>query len=253
MQNVVERIPRAYRLKDTVMLILWYGLVAAFLGSLVTSICTWLWYRAEGGNEPFYGAISASVVAVLSGIGLVVEYFANRKRGGDQPPKANPESLLLDWLLTHVPSEDLSKTLPKALNLAKMVGDKDFEKWILCEVNGYSPRTMVAPDVVPEYRTIPIVHMDMYKRPLIIDDPSLSFVNQDRLCFGVRELEAYAKRGGMLFGHDPRFVASIKENMHVDVVQYQFNTASIFGILEAIRSQLLDRLHGLRSNQANIR
>jgi hypothetical protein len=65
-------------------------LIAAFLGSLVTSICTWLWYRADGGNEPFYGAISASVVAVLSGIGLIVGYFVNRKRGGDQPPKVVP-------------------------------------------------------------------------------------------------------------------------------------------------------------------
>jgi hypothetical protein len=59
-----------------------------------------------------------------------------------------------------------------------MLGDKDFEKWILCELTGYSQSTMAETDVVPEYRIIPIRDLDLYNRQLLIEDPDLAFVCQ---------------------------------------------------------------------------
>ena len=129
-----------------------------------------------------------------------------------------------------------------------MLGDKEFERWILCELTGYSPSTMAETDIVPEYRSIPIRHVDVHRRPLIVDDPGLSFVNETRLRFGVRELEAYAKQGGMLFAHDQQFVTLIKEHLHRDVIQFSFSAAGIFGILDSIRAKLLDRVHSIEES-----
>lgn len=48
------------------------------------------------------------------------------------------------------------------------------------------------------------------------------------------------------FQHD-RSIQLIKQHLGVDVVQFEFNSASIYGILDAIRSELLDRLHKLEN------
>ena len=66
--------------------IVWYETIATFLGSLVSALCMWLWYRAEGGNEAFYGAISASVIAALAGLGMIVEYFFTKVDGTKEKP-----------------------------------------------------------------------------------------------------------------------------------------------------------------------
>lgn len=212
------------------MVVLWYGLIAAFIGSAVGAVCSWLWYRADGGNEAFYAATSATIVAVLSLIGRIVQYFFDRPANEESeagPPKENANSLLA-WLLRCVPSKDLSRTLPKALRLAKLLGDKDFERWVRCELNGYLKPHMNDTDVVPEYRTVTGRYMDIYGRPLMIDDPNLSFVNEDRLRLGVRELEAHAEKDGMLY------------------IQH---AAFIYGILDSIRSELLDRLHKIETQR----
>jgi hypothetical protein len=57
------------------MVVLWYGLVAAFVGSAIGAVCSWLWYRADGGNEAYYAALAATAVAVLSAIGVAVQFF----------------------------------------------------------------------------------------------------------------------------------------------------------------------------------
>ena len=183
------------------MVVLWYGLIAAFIGSAVGAVCSWLWYRADGGNEAFYAATSTTIVAVLSLIGRIVQYFFDRPANEESeagPPKENANSLLA-WLLRCVPSKDLSRTLPKALRLAKLLGDKDLERCVRCELNGYLKPHMNDADVVPEYRTVTGRYMDIYGRPLMIDDPNLSFVNEDRLRLGVRELEAHTEKDGMLY------------------------------------------------------
>lgn len=55
--------------------IFWYGLIATFIGSLVTALCTWLAYSTNRQIDTFYEAISASFLAGLSGIGIIVQCF----------------------------------------------------------------------------------------------------------------------------------------------------------------------------------
>jgi hypothetical protein len=56
------------------MIRVWYGVIAAFIGSFSTALCSWLLYLKDGGNEAFYAAISTSIVALLSGVGIVVHF-----------------------------------------------------------------------------------------------------------------------------------------------------------------------------------
>ncbi len=207
----------------------------------------WAWTQ-DAWYEP-YTVICGLVLICLE----VYRRFAATDGGEHAEPPKDAASSLLQWLLANAPTKELSETLPKALRLAQMLGDKDLEKWILCELTGYSPTTMAETDVVPEYRIIPIRHLDVYNRPLLIEDLDLAFVNQDRFRFGVRELEAYAKKGGMGVAHCQDYVSAIKENMDIDVVKYTFNSASIFGMLDSIRSILLDRLHKIEQTLANAR
>jgi AbiTii len=145
----------------------------------------------------------------------------------------------------------ICKTLPKTLRLTKLLGDKDFERWILCEMKGYSPNTINATEVVPEYRIVTGRHMDIYGRPLMLEDPNLSFVNVDRLRLSVRELEAHANKDGILYIQKLANIQILKEELGVDVIQFAFNRASIHGILDSIRSELLDRLHKIEQTLAS--
>ncbi len=82
------------------MVILWYGLITTFLGSLATSICMWLWYWADDrANEPFYTAIATSIVAVLAGGGIVIQYLFDERllaarRARKEQEKADQKRLL---------------------------------------------------------------------------------------------------------------------------------------------------------------
>lgn len=166
-----------------------------------------LWARSgDGGYEPW------TVICGVVGGGLELgrryvlrdESVSRRppKESKNEEPSSESEMPGLEWLLANVPAGPLSGTLPRALILAKTLGDSDFERWVLCELNGYSPETMNETDMVPEYRTIPVVHLDSHNRPIAVHDPNLAFINKDRPRFGVRELEAYAEKDGMLYARD---------------------------------------------------
>ncbi len=223
------------------------GVEIATVGLFTALALRWAWTQ-NGWFEP-YTVICGCMLICLE---LYRRFGMGIKAEQARPPEDRAASLIA-WLLENVPSKELSETLPVALQLAHIMGDEDFEKWVRCELEGYSPGTMAEADMVPEYRIIPIRHLDIYKRTLIFEDADLAFLNQDRLRFGVRELEAYAKRGGMLFGQDQQMVNAIKEHMNIDVVQYVFNSASIFGILDAIRAKLLDRLHKVSQAAPSLR
>jgi hypothetical protein len=212
---------------------------------LVILVIRWAWTQ-NGWFEP-YTAVCACILG-----GLEIYRRSQWEDTGHAAVSDDSTPSLLAWLIANASSKELSETLPKALQLAKELGDKDFEKWICCELNGYSPRTMDAADTVPEYRTIAGRHMDVHGRPLMIQDVDLSFVNEDRLRFGVRELESYAKKGGTLYLSDPGLISIIKEHLNVDVCRFACSSASIFGILESVRGKLLDHLVRVEKSQAKI-
>jgi len=232
------------------MVVLWYGLIATFVATAIGAICSWLWYRADGGNEAFYAMMSATAAATLSGIGIILEYFFATKEGdGSKPPQDTVPSLFA-WLRANVPSKDLSETLPIALRLAQKLGDKGFEKWVRFEFNGYNQAEMTDTDSVPEYRNVPGRYVDQYKHmaPYYADIPSLC---KFRLPIGVRELEQHAKSQNEISIHDPELIEMIREQLKFNAERFACSPAAILSVLDAIRSQLLDWMHRIQSNQVN--
>jgi hypothetical protein len=99
----------------------------------------------------------------------------------------------------------LSELLPLLLSLSQILKNRELEKWVRLELNGYyNVNPALTEDViVPEYRTVAGEHTDEYGRPLLITDPKLSFVNEDRLRNGVSELERLSGRDEMVSIRNP--------------------------------------------------
>ena len=71
-------------------------------------------------------------------------------------------------LISRATKEPLSAVLPDVIAIAIAIEDEDFEHWARLELNGYSAENPVIhkDTIVPMYRSIPIIHMDQYGRPL---------------------------------------------------------------------------------------
>jgi hypothetical protein len=214
--------------------------VATFAALAILAVL-WVWSK-NGNYEPWIVLCGV----VTGGLELYRRFVLKEEAESSGSPGDTARSLL-SWLTANASTRDLSETLPKAVRLAQMLGDKDFETWARLELYGYrSDNGMAETDVVPEYRTVVGQHTNRYGQPLIIQDPDLAFVNEERFRFGVRELEAYAKKNGMLYVQNPHMFALLKQHLGFDAVQYAFNAASILGILDSIRSRLLERLRDAR-------
>jgi len=141
-------------------------------------------------------------------------------------------------------SKNLSKILPSAFILSKKIEDKELEKWMQLEMSGYfnSNPALTEEVIVPEYRIVPGQYYDIYRRPLIISDPKLRFVNEYRLRHGISELEKLSRSSKLLTIQDPSFLKLIKENLNVEVHSFSFSSTSIIGILDAIKTNLINKL-----------
>lgn len=141
-------------------------------------------------------------------------------------------------------SKSLSGILPSVLILSKKIDSKELEKWIQLEMNGYisSNPALTNEVVVPEYRIVPGQYHDIYGRPLIIEDPELRFVNEYRLRHGVSELEKLSRSSKLLTLQDQNFIKIVKDNLKVEVHSFSFSSTSITGILDAIRTNLINKL-----------
>ncbi|VAW29961.1 hypothetical protein MNBD_CHLOROFLEXI01-3329 [hydrothermal vent metagenome] len=157
-------------------------------------------------------------------------------------------------------SEPLSQLLPSMLTLARRLHNQTMENWVRLEMNGYLPENpaMNSDVVIPEYRTIAIQHSDEIGRPLIVNNPTLHFVNEDRIPMGVAELENLAKEPEMLVVRDPTFSKVLREKLGVEVTRFTFQPSAVVGVLSNIRSKLLDWLNEIQpdieqmiSNQEN--
>ena len=150
--------------------------------------------------------------------------------------------LLLDEVLQKATEINISEVLPKALTLAKLLDDSDFEKWILLEASGYYNTNSALTNgvFVPDYRKVPGQYYDKMNNPLIIDDPDLfQVVNNYPLRDSVAELEAIEKKDKILSFRNPTVMQMLKEKLGVEVDTFRFSTSSTKGVLNEIRNYII--------------
>ncbi len=142
-------------------------------------------------------------------------------------------------------SAPLSLLLPKLLTLSKRLEFQDLENWTRLELEGYLSLNPSLTDdtIVPEYRTVAGTRSDEWARPLVITDPKLHFINEDRLRQGVAELERFASLENDITVRDISRADIIKEVLKVDVTRFSFHPTAVEGVLSSIRSRMIDWLY----------
>lgn len=213
--------------------------VIAFGVSCVLAVL-WAWSQ-DGRYEPWTYICGATTI----GLELYRRFVLKTEAAPGDPPKETEDSLLA-WLRENVSAKPLSESLPKAVRLARMLGDAEFEKWARLELYGYTGENgMTETDVVPEYRTVPGLYYDIHRRPLIVQDPDVARINGHRFRFSARELEQYAQKKGTLYAIDEGMLNLVREHLEFPAVRFGFNPTAVLGVLEAIRSRLHERLRNI--------
>ena len=107
----------------------------------ITAILSLLWiYHPNNNYEPW------TVLACILGTGAVdvLRRFQNHK---NQTLTAHTKNItrkesklaeLIAWIQNHGSEKPLSQVLPRALQLAQLANDHDFEHWIRMELYGYN-------------------------------------------------------------------------------------------------------------------
>lgn len=148
-----------------------------------------------------------------------------------------------DRLLAAAEHEQLSKCLSRALQLAVARKVEPLVVWLRLETLGYvaGNPAMNESVVVPVYRTVSGSWFDEYGRRFLVQDPKLSFVNDTRLREGVRALEGFVGKQGVISIRDDT-AEVIKEHLGVEVTVLQFTPHAVEQVLTKIRGELIDRL-----------
>jgi hypothetical protein len=98
--------------------------------------------------------------------------------------------------------------------------------------------------VKPEYRGVPGQYYDDHGNRLVVDS-KLHFIFEDRLRFGVLELEQLASRSNEIRVQRTAGIDKVRQHLNVAVTTYGFPPSVVYGVLAAIRSELVDRLADL--------
>ncbi len=149
-----------------------------------------------------------------------------------------------DQLMKPIEELSLGKALQKTLRVTQELKDIEFEKWIRLELHGYwnTNSALTEEVVVPEYRTVAGYYTDDYGRQLVLSDPNAGFINETRLRFGVIEMEGMIGAKGPLAFRAPQFTKIIRDELGVEVTTFNFSPRAVPPVLEAIRTELSDRL-----------
>jgi AbiTii len=147
-------------------------------------------------------------------------------------------------LLRHAQNSPLSSSLPVVLREETASGDEALAKWARLELLGYyaDNPAMTKEIRVPEYRIIRGQWFDMYRRPLVIVDPGLEFINEIPLRAGVLELENFIGTNEGITISMPEYVEMLHDKLHVEVNVFRFTPRTVEQVLAGIKAQLLDRL-----------
>jgi len=153
-------------------------------------------------------------------------------------------------LIDRLSERPLSVSMAQARKLAVQLGEVEFDRWLRLELYGYfnTNSALREEDVVPEYRGIGGQLTDEHGNVHVMSDPKAQFLNEDRLRFGVEELEQLQFKTGPLSYRDPHRAGLIRQHLGVEITRFSFNPAQIAGVLASIRGELQDRLMGLGSS-----
>lgn len=105
-------------------------------------------------------------------------------------------------------------------------------------------------DVVPPYRTVVGFHSDAYGRRLELNNPRLSFINEDRLRNSVSELEKMEQSDVPIVIQDLEAIEIIRKHLKVEVHKFTFSPIMVAGVINAIRGKLEDWLYDLEKDFA---
>lgn len=147
----------------------------------------------------------------------------------------------------------IGNLFPKAILIAKRVNQKMLEKWLKLELYGYFDTNpeMTKEDEVPKYRTVAGLYYDMYGRPLIIDDPKYSFINEGILRNGISELENLSEsKTNFIKLINPSASYLIKEHFEVDIHYFSIPVSALKNILDRIRIEILERMLSLEIEES---
>ncbi|MBI3464954.1 MAG: hypothetical protein HY000_18145 [Planctomycetes bacterium] len=140
--------------------------------------------------------------------------------------------------------EPLSVVLPDAIEFAKRIGDREFERWCRLELYGYGAQGgMQETDTVPDYRAVTGRWIDGSGRVLDLsayDD--LSIVNRYRFRSGVKMLEELAKRTEMQNLADDSFRQLLRQHVGFDAARFCFNPVELVTALDLIKNMLAEKL-----------
>jgi hypothetical protein len=206
------------------------------------AILQWLWQNKEW----VFSGIGVLILSV--GVGAVYKWHVASTEKRTKKSHALSPADLYDKVVAQLTQRPLSQTLIDVIILAQSLHDSELERWARLESGGYlaENRAIRETDEVPTYRTVVGQYHDSYGRPLIISDPSLDFIMEERLRNPTAELESLACVKDLLHMSDARALNLIKGHLGVTVEKFVFSPSSIMGVLAGIQQELLDRLRKIR-------
>lgn len=209
--------------------------IVAWVATIILAV---FWVTNPAGNYEPWTVICGVIAAGAEG------YRQFRNRSGNPPVSTSEPEELIRWIRNHGTEKPLSQVLPRALQLAQAIRHQDLEHWVRMELYGYTQEGgMTEGDVVPEYREVTGRYMDEYNRMLEIQDPNLHFVNGYRFRFGVRQLEALAKKEKMQNIRDEDIIELLRRELNVDIFRFCFSPTEVVGVLDRIRNRLLEKIN----------
>lgn len=214
--------------------------VLEITAAIVTAGLAFMWIRDQHGNyEPWI--VLCGVVFVGSEI-----YRRIRTRSEAESKSLSKPEDLIRWIQVQGSEKPLSQVLPHALRLSQLLGDRNLEHWVRLELLGYTKEGgMTDQDIIPEYREITGRYIDSYNR--IFQVPTdFNFVNGYRLRYGVGQLEELAKKQKMQNLRDEYHIELLRRELNVDVSRFCFSPLEIIGVLDRIRSQLINKVKKIK-------
>lgn len=223
------------------------SIIIEVIAWLATVILATLWITDPAGNyEPW-----TVICGVLAASAEWYRQFKTRSVN-ESLPVSKPQELIR-WIQDHGMGKPMSQVLPRALQLAQLLGHQQLEHWVRMELYGYTKEGgMTDTDVVPEYREITGRYMDEYNRILQIEDPKLHFINGYRLRFGARQLEELAVKEEMQNLRDEDLIEILRRELNIDVFRFCFSPTEIVGVLDRIRNRLLEKINCIELDQKDV-